>query len=505
MNVNTRDLGFINYNNGEMNWVKFNGLVIYEGWKEVTKSGMPPLSLKSNGSDLIKYTMYGNSLQDGVPTPTTPIEIVSVGEKTKNLIDFFNIDNLEMSPQNDKKAYILKDLIIGETYTISFSFVDENNMCTYLYFYDLDENGEYKSEYLTTGKAYYPKLSFKAESGHTYYIQRGGSFNITQTEIDKFATFQLEKGKDATEYEPYGYKIPVKVRGKNLHNSSTDVFGSYINANGGLVADNSSSYSQLIPVKSNTVYGFSCQTNTGISAVQNKRLHAYDKDGNWIQQLCYLHYPIGERGYKSAICTTPNNCSFVRISHIARFEDFIQLEEERVTEYEPYIEPIKTNIYLDEPLRKIGDCVDYIDFENKKIVRVIEKRDCSELEWYQHASYKYVYVFNSTRTKAGTNPMSETFNSTKYQPADSIKNMTTDFCIKAHTTSSATYVSDSVHTTEEEFIEFIKDKTIYYPLKTPAEETIELPSIAMIKGSVVLETDTRLQPSNMEVAYKGKL
>lgn len=387
MNINTNDLRFVNFNGEEMNWVKFNGVTIYEGWKELTKSGMPPLSLKSNGSDLIKYTMYGNSLQNGVPTPSNPIEIVSVGE------------------------------------------------------YDS-----------ATGK----------------------------------------------------YKIPVKVRGKNLHNSSTDVFGSYINANGVLVADNSSSYTQLIPVKSNTVYGFSCQTKTGISAVQNKRLHAYDKDGNWIQQLCYLNYPIGEKGYKYAICTTPSNCSFVRISHIARFEDFIQLEEEQVTEYEPYIEPIKTDIYLDEPLRKIGEYVDYIDYENKKVVRNIEKRDCSELEWYQHASYKYVYVFNSARTKAGTNPMSEVFNSTKYQPADSIKNMTTDFCIKSHATSSATYVSDSVHTTEEEFIEFIKDKTIYYPLKTSEEETIELPSIAMAKGSVVLETDTRLQPSNLEITYKGK-
>jgi len=42
-------------------------------------------------------------------------------------------------------------------------------------------------------------------------------------------------------------------------------------------------------------------------------------------------------------------------------------------------------------------------------------------------------------------------------------------------------------------------------LKTPEEETIELPSIATAKGNVILETDTRLQPSNMEVTYEGKL
>lgn len=44
-------------------------------------------------------------------------------------------------------------------------------------------------------------------------------------------------------------------------------------------------------------------------------------------------------------------------------------------EYEQYVEPIITNIYLDEPLRKIGDSTDYIDIKNQKIIRNVEVLD----------------------------------------------------------------------------------------------------------------------------------
>lgn len=47
----------------------------------------------------------------------------------------------------------------------------------------------------------------------------------------------------------------------------------------------------------------------------------------------------------------------------------IKLEKnDQKTEYE---EDVTQNIWLDEPLRKIDDVADYIDFKNKKIVRYI--------------------------------------------------------------------------------------------------------------------------------------
>ena len=45
------------------------------------------------------------------------------------------------------------------------------------------------------------------------------------------------------------------------------------------------------------------------------------------------------------------------------------------TDYEPYIEPVTTTISLDEPLRKVGDVADYIDYAGQKVVRQVEVND----------------------------------------------------------------------------------------------------------------------------------
>lgn len=53
------------------------------------------------------------------------------------------------------------------------------------------------------------------------------------------------------------------------------------------------------------------------------------------------------------------------------FDDIIELQLMKGTEnlpYEPYVEPITTNIFLNEPLRKIGDYADYVDFKSKKAI-----------------------------------------------------------------------------------------------------------------------------------------
>ena len=42
--------------------------------------------------------------------------------------------------------------------------------------------------------------------------------------------------------------------------------------------------------------------------------------------------------------------------------------------YEPYIGETK-HIYLNEPLRKVSDYADYIDFKNQKVMRQIEVLD----------------------------------------------------------------------------------------------------------------------------------
>ena len=93
MKTFTRDLNFVNFNGEEMQWVKFNNVIVYEAWKELIKSGVPPITLqKCKEANLVDYKIYGNSVQDGTPTPDNPIEIQSVGDKTNNLFDEENYE-----------------------------------------------------------------------------------------------------------------------------------------------------------------------------------------------------------------------------------------------------------------------------------------------------------------------------------------------------------------------------------------------------------------------------
>ena len=43
--------------------------------------------------------------------------------------------------------------------------------------------------------------------------------------------------------------------------------------------------------------------------------------------------------------------------------------------------------------------------------------------------------------------------------------------------------------------------TLYFELKTPIEEEIELPSFVGIKSNTTLTIDTKVKPSNVEITY----
>ena len=87
MNINTRNMNFVTYNGQEMEWVKFNGVIVYEGWKTLTAQGVPPLTLvKCKGEDLINYRIYGNSVQKNLPDEYQEVEWVAGDDSGKPMI-----------------------------------------------------------------------------------------------------------------------------------------------------------------------------------------------------------------------------------------------------------------------------------------------------------------------------------------------------------------------------------------------------------------------------------
>ena len=50
-------------------------------------AGTPPLSLNAIGKPIISYKIYGNIIQNGTPSPESPVEVLGCGNRTRNLLN----------------------------------------------------------------------------------------------------------------------------------------------------------------------------------------------------------------------------------------------------------------------------------------------------------------------------------------------------------------------------------------------------------------------------------
>ena len=185
---------------------------------------------------------------------------------------------------------------------------------------------------------------------------------------------------DETDINYGKYKIPVKARGKNLLDYKT------------FVSRNQSSFPLTINNNGSLKYAGSYYIQADCSYLENGKTYILSADytfigeqGNAVWRIAYsdntsysstaaIGMPLTIDGGKQPayimIYVAMSNVIYeIEISNI-------QLEQgDIVTNYEPYIEPITTNIYLDEPLRKIGDYADYIHFKSQKLIRNVEVID----------------------------------------------------------------------------------------------------------------------------------
>lgn len=162
-----------------------------------------------------------------------------------------------------------------------------------------------------------------------------------------------------------------------------------------------------------------------------------------------------------------------------------------------------TNIYLDEPLRKVGDYADYIDFENGNVVRYVKRKRLTKAgTLYTIGGLVGFYTGfgfldgNYFRIK-GLSNREKTFTET-------LKDGTT---IWLGVNNSIVYwigiLSKLGFTTLEQMNSWLSENEtwIYWATKTPTEEHIELPNLPTFKGTNIISADTTVQPSNAEIEY----
>ncbi len=172
--------------------------------------------------------------------------------------------------------------------------------------------------------------------------------------------------------------------------------------------------------------------------------------------------------------------------------------------YEEYCIPISlggqtTNIYLSEPLRKIGTDTDYTDYKSKKIIRKILKvvvtsdniRKISDQTWYiakTHPSLKHVINGNDiVNIYCNCLPNGSTSNTN---------------CCFINNTGTIRFNTSEPYNTVNDVLNAFGGIFFLVIYETPQEQTINLPPLQTGNGSNVLSVQTSVQPSQVDISGK---
>ncbi len=456
--------------------------------KNIEETKEESIIIKNTDTTLNNYKIYGNSVQN---TELNKIEIV--GENTKNLI---NSDYLLTNPKISK----VKNGYYVENYANWVSGITEHLKAI------LKPNVTYTLSRVYTGelKNSNGMIGIRFKDGTSITLVKygkglvSGTFTLTQEQIDSIAALylyfhndgatisniQLEEGDTATDYEPYGYKIPVKVLGKNLLNpqeitglvSQGPVDGAYMMS--------STTYKGLIlKCKPNTKYTFIQSYSTGRTRVlffnENPTNTSIKSIGGWIYD---------NRLQQTFV--TSENTYYLGIS-LGSNENFtndykVWLVEGGYSDYEPYTE-IETNIYLDSPLRKVGNYVDYIDYKNQKEVRNVGVLNLSSEDNFELIDNYFVLNLESYPKKDKELSISNylEYGSNYWFDGNKLK-------LKI----------EGINTIEE-LKEWLSNNNvvIYYPLSKSVVSDIELPEIKLNKNYSNINIESNIKPSNFLIEY----
>ena len=353
--------------------------------------------------------IYGESIQNGTPTPTSPVEIESVGERTTNyykasnfsskdfnvsydeLTSIYTINGTSTVAQNiELSDHLNLDIVSGENVVLTVEIISGNiERNNYYILYSLFDNTGTKyirnqqSGYLVNpGKQSVTGELFSAEY-YKYYVQVGGAgvkFNDVKLRI------KIEKASNTSdEYEPYGYKIPITV------SNGTD-------------------------------------TKT-------------------------------------------------------------------------------TNIYLKEPLRKIGEYADYLDLTTKKVVRNVKEKVLSSSDKLSITGRGISFTENVDIIKPSstlTLPLVMCSHYNKSEWTYTMPTAGTKEGVSINSTARLIGFYDSVNTTSlEKFKAFLDSNEVKlnYLLATPTEESVDVPEIPSLTGNVTYDIGTSIKPSKLEYGY----
>lgn len=375
---------------------------LYEDWPKITEEGTF-LSLNSTQKGKMKIELKGNTLQDGEPTPTNPVNINVVSgsnviyTNNKNFIQLSNftttVNGMTIKFENDK--IILNgtttsntDILLTNSNWNSFStemlskinkynekICASNNSSLVTYF--VTNQGEYLTQNITLSNAVkLVSIFIRIPSGKTYN--------------NKDIEAQIEISSNPTTYETHqGKELPLDLPVENLLNpiAASQTLGS-----GGIMTKNNDNTYTLSDGR--TDYADLVIIGT-IDVVEGKTYYLFDNViGNTNNNLSIrrgstmLVSTNGVKiiGYTATATETLNIYIRYQDTSIRIYSPMVSTQI--VTAYTPYgVTPIE--------LCKIGDYQDYFYRDNGK--------------WYLHKEIKKHIVDGSEVTEIAGNSFNEMY------------------------------------------------------------------------------------------------
>ena len=484
-----------------------------------TTSSDYPLTVTDHleGETVINYQVYGNSTQ----ATRSGKNLLSSNATTSRLNGVtLTYDNgiITLNGTCTTSAnFDLNNIILNAgTYTLSANVnkVPVSNDYAFIQLYDSKNNQIIQVD--NSNAQGYKTITTSVDGTFAYRIRIQEGITYDNVVLKP----QLEKGTTATEYEQYGvmpspdfpseimsvgnlvidetseyygkYDVPVKVCGKNLINESAITLSSgYWSDIDGHPINNNSRFIRISSVKCNPNEKYTLSSNLNIYSI-------------WFFNNDTAISKIARENMVEAF-NTPENCNRLRISlsntsgntDTVAFK-WIQLEKGlSATEYEPYTSETK-HIYLDEPLRKVGDYADYVDFEKQKVVRNVKEKIFDGTE-----SFGDKYIASANRI---THPLPHLADSVAMLTRSIWKSTAT---IWANNENLAFDVSYYDVTTVDEFKTKLSEwytngepLKMYYVSGTSTEEPITVPKLTAPNSDVMnISSGTATQPSHIDVMY----
>ena len=225
-----------------------DGDIVFEKGFTREISGTVPLTINGIEKDLKDWSITGNTVQNGTPTPDTPQEVKAVGKGTGNLFNKNTItaDSFAtVSGTIANKDYYCSDFIPITATTYYFQNAVGSSYQNAVIVYDANKQG-----------LRYANLPGSDKVSGAITFQSGDAYIrincYYQTDVD---TVMVNIGSTALSYEPYGYKIPVVTRGNNLL-GNYELFSGYYYDSSGTPSDANNCFIRCSPinVKAETNY-----------------------------------------------------------------------------------------------------------------------------------------------------------------------------------------------------------------------------------------------------------